>query len=114
MQRMGSSGLAGVPAGVTVTPASANSRLALAGNNISIRKMSVVSSSNNPTHHNVSVGEAVQTSPDSTSHEDIVGDHIGDRDRREDSQDQEHDRSNSVPDSQGFESSKRPASADLL
>ena len=36
MQRMGSSGLAGVPAGVTVTPASANSRLALAGNNISV------------------------------------------------------------------------------
>jgi len=117
MQRMGSTGLAGVPAGVTVTPASANSRLALAGNNISIRKMSVVSSSNNPTHHNVSVGsstslgEAVQTSPDSTSHEDIVGEHIGDRDRREDSQDQEHDRSNSVPDSQGFESSKRSAEA---
>ena len=68
--------------------------------------MSVVSSSNHPTHHNVSVGssttlgEAVQTSPDSTSHEDIVGDHIGDRDRREDSQDQELDRNNSVPDSQ--------------
>ena len=71
--------------------------------------MSVVSSSNHPTHHNISVGssttlgEAVQTSPDSTSHEDIVGDHIGDRDRREDSQDQELDRNNSVPDSQVVE-----------
>ena len=76
---------------------------------VQIRKMSVVSSSNHPTHHNISVGssttlgEAVQTSPDSTSHEDIVGDHIGDRDRREDSQDQELDRNNSVPDSQVVE-----------
>jgi len=110
-----SSGLAGVPAGVTVTPATGSSRLALAGNNISIRKMSVVSSSNHPSQHNVSVGsstslgETVQTSPDSTSHEDNVGDQIGDRERREDSQDQEMDRSNSVPDSQGFESSKRSA-----
>ena len=68
--------------------------------------MSVVSSSNHPSQHSVSVGpsssigEAVQTSPDSTSHEDIMGDHMVDRDRRDDSQDQEQDRSNNVPDSQ--------------
>jgi len=107
-----SAGLPGVPAGVTVTPATASSRL-LPGNNISIRKMSVVSSSNHPSHgvsvgSSSSLGEAVQTSPDSTSHEDIVVDHM-DRERRENSQEQEQDRSSSVPDSQGFESSKRSA-----
>jgi hypothetical protein len=68
--------------------------------------MSVVSSSNHPSQHSVSVGpsssigEAVQTSPDSTSHEDIMGDHMVDRDRRDDSQDQEQDRSSNIPDSQ--------------
>eukprot|EP00090_Calanus_glacialis_P044531 TRINITY_DN7950_c0_g1_i1.p1 TRINITY_DN7950_c0_g1~~TRINITY_DN7950_c0_g1_i1.p1 ORF type:complete len:1263 (-),score=483.66 TRINITY_DN7950_c0_g1_i1:324-3560(-) len=111
-----SSGIPGVPAGVTVTPAPA--RL-LASNNISIRKMSVVSSSNHPSQHSVSVGpsssigEAVQTSPDSTSHEDIMGDHMVDRDRRDDSQDQEQDRSSNVPDSQGFESAASKRSAEM-
>jgi len=111
-----STGIPGVPAGVTVTPAPA--RL-LAGNNISIRKMSVVSSSNHPSQHSVSVGpsssigETVQTSPDSTSHEDIMGDHMVDRDRRDDSQDQEQDRSNNVPDSQGFESAASKRSAEM-
>ena len=69
--------------------------------------MSVVSSSNNTSQHSVSVGpsssmgETVQTSPDSTSHEDSMGDsHLQDRDRRDDSQDTEQDRSSNVPDSQ--------------
>jgi len=112
-----SSGIPGVPAGVTVTPAPA--RL-LAGNNISIRKMSVVSSSNNTSQHSVSVGpsssmgETVQTSPDSTSHEDSMGDsHLQDRDRRDDSQDTEQDRSSNVPDSQGFEAGAGKRSAEM-
>eukprot|EP00092_Neocalanus_flemingeri_P016495 GFUD01017849.1.p1 GENE.GFUD01017849.1~~GFUD01017849.1.p1 ORF type:complete len:1547 (+),score=557.86 GFUD01017849.1:282-4922(+) len=118
MSPYNSSGIPGVPAGVTVTPAPA--RL-LAGNNISIRKMSVVSSSNNSSQHSISVGpsssigETVQTSPDSTSHEDSMGDsHLGDRDRRDDSQDTEQDRSSNVPDSQqGFESGASKRSAEM-
>jgi len=112
-----SSGIPGVPAGVTVTPAPA--RL-LASNNISIRKLSVVSSSVNSSQHNASVGtsssigETIQTSPDSTSHEDSGGQEMQDRDRRqgEDTQDGTLEES-SAPDSQGFESSSGKRSAEV-
>jgi len=111
----GHSSIPVVPAGVTVTPAPA--RL-LAGNNISIRKMSVVSSSNSQQSVSLgpsgTMGEPVQTSPDSTSQEDMMGDHHMDRDRREDSNDTEHERSNNVPDSQGFESGASKRSGDVV
>ena len=69
--------------------------------------MSVVSSSVNSSQHNASVGtsssigETIQTSPDSTSHEDSGGQDMQDRDRRqgEDTQDGTLEES-SAPDSQ--------------
>jgi len=112
MSQYTSAGLQGVPAGVTVTPAPAK---LLAGNNISIRKMSVVSSSNHGSHQGVSigssssVGESVQTSPDSTSQEDAMVESVVDRDREDVHHDQ--DRGGNMPDSQSFEqgTSKRAA-----
>merc|ERR1712142_1164393 len=98
MSQYTSAGLQGVPAGVTVTPAPAK---LLAGNNISIRKISIGSSS--------SVGESVQTSPDSTSQEDAMVESVVDRDREDVHHDQ--DRGGNMPDSQSFEqgTSKRAA-----
>ena len=66
--------------------------------------MSVVSSSNHGSHQGVSigpsssVGESVQTSPDSTSQEDAMVETVVDRDREDVHHDQ--DRGGNMPDSQ--------------
>ena len=66
--------------------------------------MSVVSSSNHGSHQGVSigssssVGESVQTSPDSTSQEDAMVESVVDRDMEDVHHDQ--DRGGNMPDSQ--------------
>jgi len=98
--------LTAVPPGVTVTPART------LATNISIRKVQPVSSSrpmpsastSSSSSSLVAIGDTIQTSPDSTSHEDSYGEgSTGGRSEADGQGDQ------GLPDSQGFESGKRSA-----
>jgi len=97
--------LTAVPPGVTVTPART------LATNISVRKTSQPVSSSRPTPSAsssstlVTMGDTIQTSPDSTSHEDSYGE--GPTAGRSEGEGQGEN--NSLPDSQGFESGKRSA-----
>jgi len=93
--------LTAVPPGVTVTPART-----LGNTNISIRKVGAATTTTKASVASTStaltaMGDSIQTSPDSTSHEDSYGEGSGGR--------AEGQGGDGQPDSQSFESSKRSA-----